>query len=110
MNAPQFPAISVDARRYWQSVERSAQIGIGRPGGLARIALNDADKQMRDEFVGWCKEAGCTVTVDGVGNIFARRAGTDDTLPPVMIGSHLDTQVNGGRYDGIVGVLAGVGG
>ena len=108
MNAPQLPAISIDARRYWQSVERSAEIGLGRPGGLARVALCDADKEMRDEFVGWCKAAGCTVTVDGVGNIFARRAGTDNSLPPVVIGSHLDTQVNGGRYDGIVGVLAGL--
>src|SRR5436190_19073009 len=108
MNAPQTPALSVDARRYWQSVERSAQIGLGRPGGLARVALSDADGEMRNEFVAWCKAAGCLVTVDRVGNIFARRAGTDDTLPPVVIGSHLDTQVNGGRYDGIVGVLAGL--
>ena len=108
MNAPHPSVISVDARRYWQSVERSAEIGLGRPGGLARVALNDADRQMRDEFVAWCKAAGCAVTVDGVGNIFARRAGTEDSLPPVVIGSHLDTQVNGGRYDGIVGVLAGL--
>jgi len=108
MNAPHLPPISVDARRYWQSVERSAEIGPGRPGGLARVALCDADKEMRDEFVAWCKAAGCSVTVDGVGNIFARRPGTDDSLPPVVIGSHLDTQVNGGRYDGIVGVLAGL--
>ncbi len=108
MNAPHAATVSVDARRYWQSVERSAEIGLGRPGGLARVALNDADRQMRDEFVAWCEAAGCTVTVDRVGNIFARRKGTDDALPPVVIGSHLDTQVNGGRYDGIVGVLAGL--
>ena len=56
----------------------------------------------------WCREAGCSVSVDGVGNIFARRKGRDDSLPPVVVGSHLDTQVNGGRYDGIVGVLAGL--
>ncbi len=108
MNAPHPAPLSVNAARYWQSVERSAQIGLGRPGGLARVALNDADGQMRDEFVAWCEAAGCTVTVDGVGNIFARRAGADETLPPVVIGSHLDTQVNGGRYDGILGVLAGL--
>lgn len=107
MNAPD-RSISIDAERYWKTVQRSAEIGIGRPGGLARVALNDADRQMRDEFVAWCREAGCSVTVDGVGNIFARRPGKDDTLPPVVIGSHLDTQVNGGRYDGIVGVLAGL--
>ena len=107
MNAP-VRTLSVNAERYWKGVERSAEIGLGRPGGLARVALGDADKLMRDEFVAWCREAGCTVTVDGVGNIFARRAGMDDSLPPVVVGSHLDTQVNGGRYDGIVGVLAGL--
>ena len=100
--------ISIDARRYWSTVERSAEIGVGRPGGLARVALSDADREMRDQFVVWCREAGCTVTVDGVGNIFARREGEDPGLPPVTVGSHLDTQVNGGRYDGIVGVLAGL--
>jgi N-carbamoyl-L-amino-acid hydrolase len=63
---------------------------------------------MRDQFVAWCRDAGCSVTVDAVGSIFARRKGRDDSLPPVVIGSHLDTQVNGGRYDGIVGVLAGL--
>jgi N-carbamoyl-L-amino-acid hydrolase len=63
---------------------------------------------MRDLFVTWCTEAACTVTVDRVGNIFARRPGGDDGLPPVLMGSHLDTQVAGGKYDGIVGVLAGL--
>ena len=63
---------------------------------------------MRDQFVGWCRESGYAVTVDRVGSIFARRAGTDVSLAPVVIGSHLDTQVNGGRYDGVVGVLAGL--
>jgi N-carbamoyl-L-amino-acid hydrolase len=100
--------LQIDARRYWSTVERSGEIGVGRPGGLQRVALTDSDKEMRDLFVRWCREAGCTVTVDGVGNIFARRRGEDDALPPVLVGSHLDTQVNGGRYDGIVGVLAGL--
>ena len=63
---------------------------------------------MRDLFVTWCTEAGCTISVDRVGNIFARRPGRDDHLPPVLMGSHLDTQVAGGKYDGIVGVLAGL--
>jgi N-carbamoyl-L-amino-acid hydrolase len=61
---------------------------------------------MRDLFGRWCREAGCTVTVDRMGNMFARRPGTDDSLPPVLVGSHLDTQIAGGRYDGILGVLA----
>ena len=100
--------LEVNPRRYWSTVERSAEIGVGRPGGLARVALSDADREMRDQFVAWCREAGCTVSVDRLGSIFARRKGTDDSLPPVVVGSHLDTQVNGGRYDGIVGVLAGL--
>lgn len=101
-------AIRVDEARYWRTVERSGEIGVGRPGGLARVALSDADRQMRDEFSRWCREAGCTISVDRVGNLFARRAGEDESLAPVVIGSHLDTQVNGGKYDGIVGVLAGL--
>ncbi len=98
--------LRIDASRFWFTIERSAQIGVGRPGGLARVALTDADKQMRDEFCAWCREAGMGVTVDAVGNIFARRRGEYESLPPVVLGSHLDTQINGGRYDGIVGVLA----
>src|SRR5688500_5799734 len=100
--------VRIKSRRYWNTVERSAEIGVGRPGGLARVALSDADREMRDQFVAWCREAGCNVSVDGVGSIFAHRPGKEDSLPPVVVGSHLDTQVNGGRYDGIVGVLAGL--
>ena len=99
---------TIDAARFWSTVMRSGQIGPGKAGGLRRLALTDADKEMRDVFVTWCTEAGCTVTTDRVGNIFARRPGTDDHLPPVLMGSHLDTQVAGGKYDGIVGVLAGL--
>jgi N-carbamoyl-L-amino-acid hydrolase len=102
------PAVRIDEARFWRTVERSGTIGPGRPGGLARVALSEADRQMRELFVAWCRDAGCGVTVDRVGNIFARRAGTDENLPPVLVGSHLDTQVNGGRYDGVVGVLAGL--
>ncbi|MGI6245808.1 MAG: Zn-dependent hydrolase [Pseudochelatococcus sp.] len=98
----------VDLTRFWTTIERSAQIGIGRPGGLSRLTLGDADRDMRDQFVAWCREAGLSVTVDTMGNIFGRRAGRDDSLPPILIGSHLDTQINGGRFDGIVGVLAGL--
>ena len=98
--------ISINGDRYWRTIERSGEIGVGRENGLARVALTDADRQMRDEFCAWCRDAGLTVTVDRIGNIFARRAGVDNTLAPVVMGSHLDTQVNGGKYDGIVGVLA----
>ena len=101
-------ALAIDGRRFWSTVMRSGQIGPGKAGGLRRLALTDADKEMRDLFITWCTETGCTVTVDRVGNIFARRPGSDEHLPPVLIGSHLDTQVAGGKYDGIVGVLAGL--
>ncbi|MET0679505.1 MAG: Zn-dependent hydrolase [Burkholderiales bacterium] len=102
------PAIRINEARFWRTVERSGAIGPGRPGGLSRLALSDADRGMRDQFVAWCREGGYAVTVDRVGNIFAQRGGTEAGLPPVLIGSHLDTQVNGGRYDGVVGVLAGL--
>jgi N-carbamoyl-L-amino-acid hydrolase len=101
-------SLRIDAARFWNTVMRSGEIGPGKAGGLRRLALTDADKEMRDLFVTWCTEAGCTVSIDRVGTIFARRPGTDDHLPPVLIGSHLDTQVAGGKYDGIVGVLAGL--
>lgn len=101
-------ATRIDGGRLWDTVEQSARIGVGRPGGLRRLTLSDDDRQMRDLFVRWCREAGCRITIDRVGNIFARRAGREDHLPPVVIGSHLDTQVNGGRFDGVVGVLAGL--
>src|SRR6516162_7764826 len=99
--------IEVDGGRLWATLERSGEIGPGRAGGLRRLALPADDGIMRDQFVEWCRAAGCTTT-DRVGNIFARRAGTEDHLPPVVLGSHLDTQVAGGRYDGILGVLAGL--
>src|SRR5262245_40421906 len=101
-------SLRIDGDRFWNTVERSGQIGPGKAGGLRRLALTDADKEMRDLFIGWCTDAGCTVTVDRLGSIFARRPGREDHLAPVLIGSHLDTQVAGGKYDGIVGVLAGL--
>jgi beta-ureidopropionase / N-carbamoyl-L-amino-acid hydrolase len=102
-------ALTVNGSRLWDTIMVSARIGPGRtPTGLRRLALTDADREMRDVFARWCREAGCAVTVDRMGNMFARRPGTDDSLPPVVIGSHLDTQIAGGRYDGILGVLAGL--
>src|SRR5260370_29455586 len=98
----------IDAPRFWSTVMRSGEIGPGKAGGRRGLALTDADKEMRDLFITWCTEAGCTVAIDRVGNIFARRPGVDDHLPPVLMGSHLDTQFAGGKYDGIVGVLAGL--
>jgi N-carbamoyl-L-amino-acid hydrolase len=100
--------LEIDPQRLWDSLERSAEIGRFRDVGLRRLALSAEDKQMRDLFVQWAKDAGCTVEIDRLGNIFARRAGSDPSLPPVAIGSHLDTQICGGRYDGILGVLCGL--
>lgn len=96
-----------NGERFWETIETSARIGPGVAGGLRRLALGDADKEMRDQFRRWAEDAGCTVTVDRMGSMFARRPGRED-LPPVMVGSHLDTQIAGGRYDGVVGVLAGL--
>ena len=85
-----------------------AKIGPGVAGGCDRQALTDADKAGRDQFVTWARELGCSISIDQVGNIFARRAGSDDFSPPVLAGSHLDTQGTGGRFDGVYGVLAGL--
>lgn len=100
--------LEIDALRLWETLERSAEIGRFRDVGLRRLALSAEDRQMRDLFVGWAQDAGCTVEIDRLGNIFARRPGSDPSLPPVAIGSHLDTQICGGRYDGILGVLCGL--
>jgi hydantoinase/carbamoylase family amidase len=100
--------LTIDGQRLWDTLMRSGEIGTVREIGLCRLALTDADKAMRDLFIDWCRDAGLAVTVDGVGNIFARRSGADDTLPPVMVGSHLDSQITGGKFDGILGVLAGL--
>jgi len=101
-------AIRADQKRLWDSLMEMARIGATPGGGVGRIALTELDKQARDLFVGWCESAGCTVRVDAMGNIFARREGSDAHLAPVMTGSHLDTQPLGGRFDGIYGVLAGL--
>ena len=101
-------AISIDSGRLWNSLMELARIGATAKGGVRRLALTDLDGQARDLFIRWCKEAGCTVTVDGIGNIFARRPGKDDRLPPVITGSHIDTQPSGGKFDGNYGVMAGL--
>jgi N-carbamoyl-L-amino-acid hydrolase len=100
-------ALRIDRERLWASLMRSAEIGPGVAGGLRRLALSDADRAMRDQFVDWCRAAGATPRVDAAGNVFARAEGRA-ALPPVLVGSHLDTQVTGGRFDGILGVLAGL--
>ncbi len=100
--------LRIDPTRLWDSLMELARIGATEKGGVNRQALTDLDREGRDLFVRWCEAAGCTVSVDRVGNIFARRAGRDDDLAPVMMGSHLDTQPTGGKFDGAYGVLAGL--
>ncbi len=100
--------VSINGERLWDSLMQMGEIGGTAKGGVCRLALTDLDKQGRDLFVSWCEEAGCTVSVDKMGNIFARRPGLDNQLPPVVMGSHLDTQPTGGKFDGIYGVLSGL--
>ena len=100
--------LKIDADRLWGSLMEMAKIGATPKGGVCRLALTDLDKQGRDLFVQWCTEAGCTVKVDAMGNIFARRPGRNNNLAPVGTGSHLDSQPTGGRFDGVYGVLAGL--
>ena len=98
----------INGERIWDSLMQMAKIGATEKGGCCRLALTDLDRQGRDLFVQWCKDAGCTIKVDKMGNIFARREGTEPDLPPVLTGSHLDTQPTGGRFDGVYGVLTGL--
>lgn len=100
--------LRINGERLWASLMELAEIGATEKGGVCRLALTDLDREGRDLFVRWCEEAGCTVTVDEVGNIFARREGRDPSRPPVLTGSHLDTQPTGGKFDGAYGVLAGL--
>ncbi|MBX9662266.1 Zn-dependent hydrolase [Novosphingobium sp.] len=101
-------SLRVNANRLWASLEAMAEIGATAAGGCNRQALTDLDRQGRDLFVRWAGEASCSVEVDEVGNLFARRPGSDPAAPPVLAGSHLDTQATGGKYDGVYGVLAGI--
>lgn len=100
--------LRVNGERLWQSLMEMAAIGGTEKGGCNRQALTDLDKQGRDLFIRWCKDIGCTLRVDQMGNLFLRKAGKDNSLPPVLTGSHLDTQPTGGKFDGVYGVLAGL--
>jgi beta-ureidopropionase / N-carbamoyl-L-amino-acid hydrolase len=100
--------VQVNGDRLWQSLMEMAKIGATAKGGVCRLALTDLDKQGRELFIAWCEAAGCTVRVDAMGNIFARRPGRNVAAAPVMTGSHLDTQPTGGKFDGVYGVLAGL--
>ena len=100
--------LRVDGERLWQSLMEMGKIGATEKGGCNRLAGTDLDRQARDLFVSWCETAGCTLSIDKMGNMFARRDGADNSLPAVGTGSHLDTEPTGGKFDGVFGVLAGV--
>lgn len=100
--------LTVDGDRLWSTIAASAEIGKIPNGGLCRLTLSPEDKAMRDVFAGWARDAGYGLTIDALGNMYVRREGRRADLAPVVIGSHLDTQARGGRFDGILGVLAGL--
>ncbi len=100
--------IKTNGQRLWHSLEEMAQIGATAKGGCNRQTLTDEDRKGRQLFANWCQQAGMTVTVDSMGNMFALRAGSEPSLAPIAIGSHLDTQPTGGKYDGVLGVLTGL--
>jgi N-carbamoyl-L-amino-acid hydrolase len=100
--------LRIDGSRLWTSLMDLARIGATDKGGVKRLALTDLDRQGRDLVVQWAKEAGLTITVDKIGNVFMRREGANPALPPIVTGSHIDTQPTGGKFDGNYGVLAGL--
>ena len=100
--------LRVNGERLWSSLMELARIGATAKGGVCRLTLTDLDKQGRDLVSRWAREAGMTITIDKIGNGFLRRPGRDNSLPPVMTGSHIDTQPTGGKFDGNYGVLAGI--
>ena len=100
--------LRINGDRLWSSLMELAQIGATPKGGVCRLTLTDLDKQGRDLVTRWAREAGMTVTIDKIGNGFMRRPGRNNSLPPIMTGSHIDTQPTGGKFDGNYGVLAGI--
>jgi N-carbamoyl-L-amino-acid hydrolase len=102
------PNLKIDSERLWDMLTTTAEFGGTPRGGVCRLTLTDDDKRVRDWFVAETTALGCTVTVDEVGNLFARRPGKNPNLAPIALGSHLDTQPTGGRFDGILGVIGAV--
>ena len=100
--------LRINGDRLWQSLMELARIGATPKGGVRRLTLTDLDRQARDLFARWAREAGLSLEVDPVGNMFARRAGADPDAAPVAMGSHLDSQPSGGKFDGAYGVMAGL--
>ncbi len=100
--------LKINSDRLWESIHEMAKIGPGVAGGSNRQTVTDEDGEGRKLFQKWCEDAGCTMGVDQMGTMYMHREGTDIDALPVYVGSHLDTQPTGGRYDGVLGVLAGL--
>ena len=95
----------INPQRMWDSIMDTAKFGGTAKGGIKRLTVSDEDKRVRDWFKAQCEALGCKVQVDSVGNMFATRAGKRKDLLPIALGSHLDTQPTGGKFDGVLGVL-----
>ncbi|MGP9820477.1 Zn-dependent hydrolase [Salinarimonas sp. NSM] len=100
--------LTIDAQRLWDTLMETAKVGGTPKGGIKRLTLTDLDREIRDWFKVECEALGCTVEVDEVGNMFATRPGRRSDVAPIAIGSHLDTQPTGGKFDGVLGVLGGL--
>lgn len=108
MTDPDASRLRINGARLWHSLMELARIGATPKGGIRRIALTDEDRRGRDQVASWCRDAGLDVRVDEVGNMFARRGGTEPSARAVATGSHIDSQPSGGKFDGNFGVLAGL--
>lgn len=108
LTAASTPVVSASSSRLWETLHESCQWGSTSDGGMNRLALNDDDRSVREWFVAQGKSLGLTVKIDQAGNIFMIRAGENNDIAPIGIGSHLDTQPKGGKYDGILGVQCGL--
>ncbi len=105
---PNIDALRVNGQRLWDSLMELAKIGATPKGGVCRLTLTDLDRQGRDLVTRWASAAGLRITIDKIGNGFMRRPGRNNALPPIVAGSHIDTQPTGGKFDGNFGVLAGL--
>ena len=102
--------LTINPQRLWDTLMETAKFGGTAKGGIKRLTVSDEDKRVRDWFKAECEKLGCTVEVDRVGNMFATRPGKRKDLLPIAMGSHLDTQPTGGKFDGVLGVLGALGG
>ena len=97
--------LTINPQRLWDTLMETAKFGGTPKGGIKRLTVSDEDKRVRDWFKAECEALGCTVVIDEVGNMFATRAGRRKDVAPIAMGSHLDTQPTGGKFDGVLGVL-----